>query len=167
MEQTEQFQLSQWAAEDRILREDFNSDHAKVEAAILGRLGAVEEIQSAAPEAGSARQFSLDLTGFDWSAWSIVAFVVHCPVTSYNLGFRLTIGGVSNAGLCADEESQTPLMGVLFPGRDGASRVCCVGFPGGRFGASPDPYTDLTAATVSLSEGHFQAGTELVMYGIR
>ena len=36
MEQTSKYGLSQWDAEDRILREDFNADNAKIEAAILG-----------------------------------------------------------------------------------------------------------------------------------
>lgn len=35
MQQTEQFKLSQWEPEDRILREDFNSDNAAIEAALL------------------------------------------------------------------------------------------------------------------------------------
>lgn len=34
MEQTENYQLSQWDGEDRILREDFNADNAKVDAAL-------------------------------------------------------------------------------------------------------------------------------------
>ena len=36
MEHTSNYNLSQWAGEDRILREDFNADNAKIEAAILG-----------------------------------------------------------------------------------------------------------------------------------
>ena len=36
MEHTEHYQLSQWAAEDRILRTDFNADHAKLVAALVG-----------------------------------------------------------------------------------------------------------------------------------
>ena len=34
MQQTSNYQLSQWDAEDRIQREDFNSDNAKVDAAL-------------------------------------------------------------------------------------------------------------------------------------
>ena len=36
MEQTSLYNLNQWVAEDRILREDFNADNAKIEAAIKG-----------------------------------------------------------------------------------------------------------------------------------
>ena len=35
MEKTSQYQLNQWAAEDRILREDFNRDNANVEAGLV------------------------------------------------------------------------------------------------------------------------------------
>ena len=34
MEQTSNYQLNQWAESDRILRTDFNSDNAKIEAAL-------------------------------------------------------------------------------------------------------------------------------------
>ena len=34
MEQTTKYQLNQWAGEDRILREDFNADNAKLEQAL-------------------------------------------------------------------------------------------------------------------------------------
>ena len=34
MEHTSNYNLSQWAGEDRILREDFNADNAKIEAAL-------------------------------------------------------------------------------------------------------------------------------------
>ena len=35
LEKTRQYQLNQWAAEDRILREDFNRDNANVEAGLV------------------------------------------------------------------------------------------------------------------------------------
>ena len=34
MEHTSNYNLSQWAGEDRILREDFNADNAKIDAAL-------------------------------------------------------------------------------------------------------------------------------------
>lgn len=36
MEHTNNYQLNLWDGEDRILREDFNADNAKIEAALLG-----------------------------------------------------------------------------------------------------------------------------------
>ena len=37
MNQTPNYQLNLWEGEDRILREDFNADNAKIEAAIKGK----------------------------------------------------------------------------------------------------------------------------------
>ena len=41
MQQTSHFQLSQWEGEDRILRENFNSDNAKVDAALADHAAAL------------------------------------------------------------------------------------------------------------------------------
>ena len=41
MEQTSKYGLSQWDAEDRILREDFNADNAKIEAALEAQAAAI------------------------------------------------------------------------------------------------------------------------------
>lgn len=40
MEHTEYYQLSLWEQDDRILREDFNSDNAKIDAALAGKADA-------------------------------------------------------------------------------------------------------------------------------
>ena len=41
MEQTGKYGLSQWDAEDRILREDFNADNAMIEAALEAQAAAI------------------------------------------------------------------------------------------------------------------------------
>lgn len=55
MEQTTNYQLSQWEGEDRILREDFNADNAKVDAA----LKAEAEARAAADTAEAAARAAL------------------------------------------------------------------------------------------------------------
>ena len=47
MNQTSNYQLSQWDPEDRILRTDFNSDNAKVDAALKGNADAISSEASA------------------------------------------------------------------------------------------------------------------------
>lgn len=44
MQQTSNYQLSQWDAEDRIQRTDFNSDNAKVDAALAAQAAAVNSV---------------------------------------------------------------------------------------------------------------------------
>lgn len=71
MEKTSQYQLNQWAAEDRILREDFNRDNANVEAGLVAlgervtaeeaaRQAAVSAEQSAREQAVTSAKSQLD-----------------------------------------------------------------------------------------------------------
>ena len=39
MKQTDQYKLNQWDPTDRILREDFNADNLKLDAALAGKIG--------------------------------------------------------------------------------------------------------------------------------
>ena len=47
MEHTSNYNLSQWAGEDRILREDFNADNAKIEAALANATTALAQESAA------------------------------------------------------------------------------------------------------------------------
>ena len=67
MEHTSNYNLSQWAGEDRILREDFNADNAKIEAA----LDAVQALSNSAAKVvfgtykgneAASRTITLDFT---------------------------------------------------------------------------------------------------------
>ena len=51
MEQTNNYGLNQWDQQDRILREDFNVDNAKIEAAILAAVTAANAANDAATAA--------------------------------------------------------------------------------------------------------------------
>lgn len=53
MEHTENYQLSQWAESDRILRTDFNSDNAKIEAALAEHDQLLENLGGCRIERGS------------------------------------------------------------------------------------------------------------------
>ena len=103
MEKTRNYQLNQWAAGDKVQRVDFNADNAKIDAAIKANADAIAAEVSARTAAvkaeSSARtaavqaardacplvllrsvtltqdavNYSLDLTGFDWSLYCEVA----------------------------------------------------------------------------------------------
>ena len=79
MEKTSQYQLNQWAAEDRILREDFNRDNANVEAGLVAlgervtaeeaaRQAAVSAEQSAREQAVTSAKSQLDAAKADKTA---------------------------------------------------------------------------------------------------
>ena len=54
MEKTSQYQLNQWDAGDRILREDFNRDNANVEAGLVALGQRVTAEQTAREQAVTA-----------------------------------------------------------------------------------------------------------------
>ena len=55
MDQTTNYQLSQWDAEDRILREDFNADNAKLEQALAAQAEAQNQMQTALAGCGNCK----------------------------------------------------------------------------------------------------------------
>ena len=74
MQHTTSHELSQWAETDRILREDFNSDNAKIEAALAGMLGRAQIIKSISLTVDT--KVDLDLSDIDWNQWSAVGFIL-------------------------------------------------------------------------------------------
>lgn len=55
LQQTSNYQLSQWDAEDRIQREDFNSDNAKVDAALKAQAETVADLEALCAGFGNCR----------------------------------------------------------------------------------------------------------------
>lgn len=55
MEQTTNYQLSQWEQTDRILREDFNADNAKTEQALAAQAEAQNAMQAALANCGNCK----------------------------------------------------------------------------------------------------------------
>ena len=61
--QTPNYQLNQWSRDDRILMEDFNSDNAKIDAAIAGHEGRVAALEQQAPHWGNCQVYATSYTG--------------------------------------------------------------------------------------------------------
>jgi hypothetical protein len=74
MKQTQQFQLSQWAMDDRIRREDFNADNLKIENAL--RAGGQSELIKtfAYDPSTNRRSVMLLLDDVNWNEWEIVYY---------------------------------------------------------------------------------------------
>ena len=122
MNQTANYQLSQWEASDRILMSDFNDDNAKLDAAIKANVDAITaeaaaraaSVTALTEKAGmqlldtqsvpaSTGDWSVELGAVDWSAWSTVR-VVCVPVLSADGRYDLSISGqtcaTSSKGAC-------------------------------------------------------------------
>ena len=63
LNQTTNYQLSQWESSDRILMEDFNDDNAKIDAALKSSADAVTAIQSQLAGKGNCQVYFTTYTG--------------------------------------------------------------------------------------------------------
>ena len=124
MTSTEHLQLNQWVPEDRILRQDFNRDNAKLDAAI-GRLNAelhptlIREVVTSA----TADSVELDVSDIDWSQWNCVIVDALARTESGTSTVTLTY----YAGMVTRELGQIRAAGVDAAENEGTSRLvlCC------------------------------------------
>ena len=163
---TANYNLCQWEATDQVQRTDFNQDNAKIDAALSDKLGKIEVIQTV-DAVSNTNLMAIDLTDFDWSAWSILLFQASLSGDSYENTVKMGFNGVSGASLLASLTKRGNMLAILFPGRDPNRQVCAVGFPGGEFGFSTSPVSQLEQFSVSIWPSYFKAGDQLVLFGIR
>jgi len=139
MEQTEHIKLSQWAPEDRIRREDFNSDNAKVETALAalsgglaGKVGKPVILRDKKSDGGPALAYSANFLIDNWSDWEYVAVLVDFPSgpiataknVRYIIGVDYLIGthpyGPALMLFCPHHDGSRPAHGLIFGGFLGA-----------------------------------------------
>ena len=175
MKKTTNYQLNQWEKTDRIMMDDFYADNEKLDAAIAGRLGPIEEI------------FSYEYTGdpdwlirvpvpknMDWSQYSIVGMEALVPNNNSNgtaaITFKTTDTAPSFVISLSDLYSNL-LKGMMlfFPGRKDAGSTFVLGFPGGKAGAvGPMGIDAVVQITGDQGNGiKVPRGTRLRLWGIR
>ena len=94
--QTSNFQLSQWDANDEVLRADFNADNAKIDAALAAQPYQVLLTQTLAAE---AEGLSLDVSGLDLSATPRLRVEITAPF--YTVNNNHTTIGIQANGLAS------------------------------------------------------------------
>ena len=167
--QTQNYGLNQWEATDQVLRTEFNADNQKIDAALFSRLGPIELIQNITMELTNTRKIGFDLTDFDWSKWSIVAFDCHLEFQNLDnsCSTTLDLDGITKTGSAGYMSPPTDTQIVFFPGRDADRPVYGLGFPGGTFVRSQDPYRNITRFGFGVNmPTTFQAGSTITLYGI-
>ena len=121
---TSNYQLNQWDAKDRILREDFNADNAKIDAILTEQTTAqknlVEKIDAVETKAGAqllknitltstCSTYSLPLSDIDWAQWKAVHISV-APYTSSGCVISFYANSQSSSrlmGTCTGNYSST------------------------------------------------------------
>jgi len=91
--QTANFGLNQWSAEDKVLREEFNADNAKVDAALYARPQITMGSYVGTGDYGSATPNSLN---FDFQPLAVA--IVQNSTTSTRPGVLLLYGQTASAG---------------------------------------------------------------------
>ena len=96
MEQTSLYNLNQWVKEDRIMREDFNADNAKIEAALSGIPKIATGTYTGKGTYGSSNKNSLT---FDFQPAMVV--IMRNGTNSIAAGTILLYGQTQSAGTSA------------------------------------------------------------------
>lgn len=183
MNKTEKYQLNQWELTDRIQMEDFNSDNAKIDAA-LAEQAAVLETKASQSELAAARQ------------WVKIAEVTAASVTIPNVaqyrqlrvfldftgGYQCSIkwNGTSMMGLRGTETYSVlgRTVGVMdiIPLPLGSAVRYCFGVTTGEYTTvSGDRFyqnwvcngSPVLSVTSSDAEFPIEAGARLVVYGLK
>lgn len=168
---TENYELNQWLATDQVQRTDFNADNAKIDAALLNKIGPIELIAETATTS-IIQYFTLDLTGVDWSQWRF-AVAVADPVR-YTAEFStVSLVGPLVSVLKEVTGELSPDFGpevyLFFPMKDGERPLRYLAFPGGKImGSVQGTYNDITGIRVSSSHSNgLKQGSSIKLYGVK
>ena len=189
MNQTANYQLSQWEATDRILMSDFNSDNAKIDAALkdhdtalAGKAGAADvaalESSVAALQSkaglqhiatltipGGGTEATVGLADVDWGSWKAVHLVAYLPgERGQSVGVYLN--GEEDSYLGGTSGSGTILVS-LWPMYHPELPV--TGFSNSEpFPAAASAYSDITHLLVQIGVGAdrpLPSGGKIEVYG--
>jgi hypothetical protein len=130
LKKTQNYQLNQWDASDRILREDFNADNAKIDAALAeaknrGGYIKLKEFTTIA----DAAQVDIDVSDIDFSQWQEVHVDTELIATGI-MGAILFSGSDTEFCRAVGGSSDSPQKLAYLSGAKAASRSHISFFPG-------------------------------------
>jgi len=168
MKQTEHYQLNQWELPDRVQMQDFNNDNAKIDAALAGKLGAVQILEERTSQGTIIGSFSTRF-GLDCSEWEYIALLVEFPkvegVTATNVKFS-----IDERDVFATPAVILPNQSFLFlmrPGYDGTKETQGVVFGGGlTFARYGYPFSRANSYYIAGDNGRI-ADPSITIYGVK
>lgn len=109
MKQTEQYGLNQWELTDRIRMADFNTDNAKIAAALAGKTGRLEVITF---NSLGSPSLGLGASPFvsNWNDWEMTFFFLHADYTPAGAASQLKVQFE-----CSDGSTQPQVVALLNP----------------------------------------------------
>ena len=176
MQHTTSHELSQWAETDRILRADFNSDNAKIEAALLNTVRHMEFIKTVSTEKRSAASTRPPLEGINWEDWEAVIISntqtgVSGQHYTFMLDSSLSASNCSDGGYYLAKVSSGPFVLIFLPCHDSSRqvRVIYLGETAG-MGVNKATFQEVTTLSLSSDSGngvYFSSSRTFSVYGIR
>ena len=132
---TENYNLNLWEPTDKFVREEFNENTNKIDAALgalsatmPGKLGRMEIIDSWKSGGTMNSSVSYGLSKIDWSDWEYVCFLSHYPDMTANDTNPLSFSLLFQESETFTSETVTPLalpgyLAVLLPRHNGNSKA--------------------------------------------
>lgn len=179
MDKTGNYQLNLWDKDDRILMEDFNANNTQIEAALDGKLGRCQVIQTIS-QTSSTQSITVDLSDVDWNAWEYVAVTFDHPligdaITDLVCYLRnrekkyVSVASSADAGgryIC--QTAPGPLFLLFFPRHDSANPIQCVCVAkSSGFAASKSPFADLEALTLHYTSHSLTSSCTVTVWGVK
>ena len=184
MTKTQNYQLNQWDAADRVRREDFNSDNQKIDEAIAAletKSSFVKLKELVTTQTLSTLKF--DLTAIDWSAWRFVCAEIYLynnnggtANINTNLGGSQYSMGGSLSNFFADTyifkvgtENLQPLQILFFPNCNPENHVRAFSFaePFPCYSYTHAPFQKLEYFEIVTKATMFQPGCRMTVWGMR
>lgn len=172
-QQTGNYQLNQWAEADRILREDFNSDNEKLDAALKANADAVAAL---AERAGLQLIQQTELTSesdtetvaleVDWAQWGLVLLLYENANASANRTYSISL---TNSGNKIDlfNGAATQHCILFFPLYNPARALRGLSWGGGSVSESKTFGVVTGVRVAANSDSNAVSGVKLTLYGLR
>jgi hypothetical protein len=168
---TSNLHLNQWVAQDPILREDFNLDNSRLDAAVNAR--ALVRLASATLTSASAT-LSLDLSDEDLTQYAGLEIFL-LPKTSSVSGGAMTALAVNEEGsgtdlarMTADGTRGLEIHLAFLPGGVGGNYTALGTTAAGGFALSGVTAGDLLSLQLLCGDSaQYQPGTTCVVYGLK
>ena len=175
LNQTTNYQLSQWEATDRILMSDFNADNAKIDAA-LATIGHSQLIRTVTTE-HSVSNISLQVDNIDWNEWELV--MLHFPyragVLQESDHFSCSINGGQVAGSNSTavgnflRTGPYPYLLIFLPWHDASRQVQAVSFGNvSTFHQAECSFSEVTSLLLGYSSQNYKLPSiTLSLWGVK
>ena len=178
MDHTQNYQLSRWEKDDRIMMEDFNADNEAIDAALKANADAVTALEQgvkfiklgAATTTAAGQSMTVDLSGVDMSQYEAMLLLTQAYISaSGTRSLVLSLNGTSAGTVISCCDSQGVSFLWLLP--IGADTVHSFGaFSGAEKiwnGSAAVAWNSIQTLSLSCSGGTVAAGASCVLYGLK